>query len=209
MAGSPLTTERRDMPYCEVADVRAEGVDSSSADDARVVTLIQLATAYIDRATGQCFEIRRRTYNLDGPGVDTVFFRVPIQQLVRVVIDDTTSADPATDFFFEGRRLVRKCAVFPRGRGNVVVEADFGYLEDGVTPLLIKRACILLVIRNAPKAGTEEAVDARRQGMIVSEKIRDYSYQLSDLAQSGGPTGDPEIDGILEMYAAPPAIGAV
>ena len=197
------------MPYCEIADVRAEGVDSTSADNARVAFLITLATSYIDRVTGQFFESRRKTHNLDGPGVDTLFFRVPIVELVRVVIDDTTSADPATDFFFEERRLVRKSAVFPRGRGNVVVEADFGCLEDGTMPPLIKHVAVLLVIRNAPKAATEEAVDARRQGMIVSEKIRDYSYQLSDLAQRGGPTGDPEIDGILEMYAAPPAIGAV
>ena len=177
-------------------------------EDARVVALIQLVTAYIDRVTGQFFENRRKTHALDGPGVDTLFFRVPIVELVRVVIDDTTAADLAA-FVADDRRLVRRGAVFPRGRGNVVVEADFGCLEDGATPALIKHATVLLVIRNAPKASTEEAVDARRQGMIVSEKIRDYSYQLSDLAQSGGPTGDPEIDAILEMYAAPPAIGAV
>jgi len=208
LAGSPLTTERRDMPYCEIADVRAEGVDLTSADDTRVVALIQLATAYIDRVTGQFFDNRRKTHVLDGPGVDTLFFRVPIVELVRVVIDDTTAADLAA-FVADDRRVVRRGAVFPRGRGNVVVEADFGCLEDEETPALIKRVCILLVIRNAPKAATEEAVDARKQGMIVSEKIRDYSYQLSDLAQSGGPTGDPEIDAILEMYAAPPAMGAV
>jgi len=196
------------MAYCEIDDVRAEGVDSSSADDARVVTLIQLATSYIDRVTGQFFESRRQTYVLDGPGVDTVFFRVPIVDLVRVVIDDATAPDLAA-FVVDNRRLVRRSAVFPRGPGNVVVEADFGCLDDGETPALIKRACVLLVIRNAPKAATEEAVDRRRQGMIVQESIRDYSYRLSDLAQSGGPTGDPEIDAILAMYAAPAAIGAV
>ncbi|MGD8720019.1 MAG: hypothetical protein PVH29_14505 [Candidatus Zixiibacteriota bacterium] len=196
------------MPYCDIDDVRAEGVDSSSADDARVSFLIDLSTRYIDRVTGQFFESRRRTHTLDGPGVDTLFFRVPIVDLVRVVVDDTTAADLAA-FVADERRLIRRGAAFPRGRGNVVVEADFGFLEDGATPALIKRVCVLLVIRSVPKAATEEAADARRQGMIVEEKIRDYSYKLSDLAQSGGPTGDPEIDGILEMYAAPPAIGAV
>lgn len=196
------------MSYCELADVRAEGVDSTSAEDARVTFLIDLSTKYIDRVTGQFFESRRRTYTLDGPGVDTLFFRVPVVELVRVVIDDTTAADLAA-FVADDRRLIRRGAVFPRGRANVVVEADFGCLEDGETPALIKRVCILLVIRNAPQAATEEAVDARRQGMIVEEKIRDYSYKLADIAQNGGPTGDPEIDAILEMYGAPPAIGAV
>jgi hypothetical protein len=196
------------MPYCGIDDVRAEGVDSSSADDARVAFLITLATSYIDRVTGQFFESRRQTYTLDGPGVDTLFFRVPIVELVRVVIDDTTAGDLAA-FVVDGRRLVRRSAVFPAGRGNVVVEADFGFLENGETPELIKRAAVLLVIRSVPKAATEEAADARKQGMIVEEKIRDYSYKLGELAQSGGPTGAPEIDAILEMYAAPPAIGAV
>ena len=196
------------MGYCEIEDVRAEGVDSSSADDARVAFLITLATAYIDRATGQFFESRRKTHVLDGPGVDTLFFQVPVLDLVRVVIDDTTAADLSA-FTADERRIVRRGAVYPRGRANVVVEADFGFLEDGATPALIKRACVLLVIRSAPQAATEEAADARRQGMIVEEKIRDYSYKLADLAQSGGSTGDPEIDAILEMYAAPPVMGAL
>jgi hypothetical protein len=129
-------------------------------------------------------------------------------QLARVVIDDATAPDLAA-FVVDNRRLVRRSAVFPRGRGNVVVEADFGYLEDGETPALVKRGAVLLVIRNAPQAATEEAADRRRQGMIVEEKIRDYSYKLGELAQSGGASGDPEVDAILEMYAAPPAMGAV
>jgi hypothetical protein len=202
------------MGYCTEEDVRAEGLDTTSADEARVEFLINLATRYIDRVTGQFFETRRETYTLDGPGTDSIFFPVPIIELVRVVIDDTTAADLETGYFVnrfavDGRQLVRKAGIFPAGRGNVVVEADFGCLEDGDTPALIKRACVLLVIRNAPKAATDEAQDARRNGMIVSEKIRDYSYELSELAQSGGPTGDPEIDMVLESYKAPPAIGTV
>ena len=64
--------------YLTVDDIRNEGFTSTMVDDAAVVRGIQRANAIIERVTGQWFEPRTRTFQLDGkPGQD-LLLDVPI-----------------------------------------------------------------------------------------------------------------------------------
>lgn len=109
--------------------------------------------------------------------------------------------------------------VWPRLRQNVAVEALTGWLEPdgspaGGVPLLIKKACRMLVIRNLPKLADADAVlEAKNKHRVVSERTREQSYELARVGGAVGDgreapfTGDPEIDVILEGFSRPPYIG--
>lgn len=119
---------------------------------------------------------------------------------------------------------------FPRGRQNVKLSGVFGYTElipgdpvgetstgsqvplsFGSTPPLIKELCLLLVARDYPQiADASLREDLRARWRIEQEKTRDQMIKLTslkDAGQLGAWTGDPEIDGIIAMYAAPSASG--
>ena len=98
--------------------------------------------------------------------------------------------------------------------GSVELEGVFGYTEEdgtdlGRTPLEIRRACILLVIRLLPRLGDIDAVDdARNRWRLLSERTRDQSYTLAPLRREGELTGDIAIDDILARYMRPAGLGA-
>lgn len=121
--------------------------------------------------------------------------------------DDITSASPYTF-----TRLI-----FPEGQQNVTVSGVFGYTDydganpQGSTPLLIRRACMLLVIRDLYKfADISNRDEMLKRSRIIIERTRDQSYELENLARLRGAmfTGDPEIDNILAAYMRPPFLGA-
>lgn len=66
------------LSYAFVADLRAEGVTLTQASDALLLLSIARASRFIDRACGQFFEARARTYHLDGSGTPSLFFDTPI-----------------------------------------------------------------------------------------------------------------------------------
>jgi len=104
--------------------------------------------------------------------------------------------------------------VFPKGRGNVIAEGRWGYTEDdgtpdGRTPLAVKRACILLVLRGLHPLADDAAFEARSRWRIIEERTRDQSYRL-DPNRDGGLalTGDPEVDALLTPYVRTSPVGA-
>lgn len=223
--------------YASVAEVRAEGVPPASATDARLVALIDEATRTIDKVTRQFFEPRRATLRLDGRGTPTVELPVPPIELTRLSVDYeglqpfpfVNSApfgfglDPSIRLIvgspigpgYDGARLtLRHGLVFPKGHGNVVATGRWGYTEDdgtrdGRTPLAVKRACILLVLRGLHPLADDAAFEARSRWRIIEERTRDQSYRL-DTNRSGGLmlTGDPEVDALLAPYVRSSPIGA-
>jgi len=208
--------------YATVAELRAEGVTVAQADDARLLALIDAATAEIDRVTGWFFEPRDATYTLDGRGAATLELPAPPIRLDRLVVDESESSLASTEVVivgapvgpgFDGPRLTRRYGRFPRGRGNVVVEGRFGYTEpdgtpEGRTPPAIRRACILLVLRWLHPLGDDAAFDARNRWRIVEERTRDQSYKLAAPGASTGVFGDPELDATLLCYRRPAPMGA-
>lgn len=220
--------------YAAVQEVRDEGVTVAQASDPRVTTLLELASRYIDRVTGLFFEKKTaQTYKLDGPG--TVILELPAPALtltsvkadnIIVTITDLVNYNrrppefddylwPRLEWRSELLRLERALGplrkpVWPRGNQNIEVVGDFGYVEpDNTTPLLIKRACVLIVAHLAQPAASVAGREARRRHLLRSESIAGYGYTLAELATGGNLTGDPEVDGILTAFTRAPAMAAV
>jgi len=223
--------------YASVAEVRSEGVPPASASDARVSALIDEATHTIDRVTGQFFEPRQLELRLDGRGTPSIELPVPPIQLTSLRVDYEGrhpfpfvsgypfefSLDPTNIVIvgapvrpgYDGARLtLRHGLVFPRGHGNVTVEGVWGYTEedgtsDGRTPLAVKRACILLVLRGLAPLADDAAFEARSRWRILEERTRDQSYRL-DANRGGGLwlTGDPDVDTLLTPYVRTSPLGA-
>ncbi len=206
------------MAYATVRDLRREGVTDPSR---RLRPLLDEATAFIDKACGWFFEPRELILSLAGRGVPTVEPPVPPIWIDRieaggVALDESellVVGSPVAPGF-EAPAITRRSGVFPKGNGGVVIDGTFGYTEhdgtdDGRTPLAIKRATILLVLRWLDPLASAEAEDARVRSRIIEERTRDQSYKLAATASSeSGLTGDREIDDILLSYRRPPPMGA-
>jgi hypothetical protein len=210
--------------YATVADMRAEGVTPSQASDERLTALLEEASRMIDRATGWFFEPRERTYQLDGRGTPTIELPVPLIRLDELFIDGSevvvtlenpiVIGAPVQSGFYAPHITFRYGRRFPRGRSNIDVTGLWGYTEDdgtvtGRTPLEIRRACMMIVLRLLPPLADTDATDeARNRWRIVEERTRDQSYKLNP-SQRGSFTGDPDIDHILLSYRRPAGMGAV
>ncbi len=222
--------------YAEVADLRSEGV-AVDVGDSRIAALIDEATHTIDRVTGQFFEPRDASFRFDGRGTPTLELPVPPIRLDSLKVDFEGrfpfpyvsgypfefSLDPTNLVVvgapvrggYDGARLtLRHGLFFPKGHGNVTVSGRWGYTEDdgtpeGRTPLAVKRACILLVLRGLLPMADEAAFEARSRWRILEERTRDQSYRL-DPNRGGGLwlTGDPEVDQLLTPYVRTSPLGA-
>ena len=206
------------MAYATVRDMRREGVTEPSR---RLRPLLDEATAFIDKACGWFFEPRDLILSLAGRGVPTVEPPVPPIWIDRieaggVALDESeilVVGSPVAPGF-EAPAITRRAGVFPKGNGSVVIDGTFGYTEhdgsdDGRTPLAIKRATILLVLRWLAPLASAAAEDARVRARVIEEKTRDQSYKLApEQASSAGLTGDREIDDILLSYRRPAHLGA-
>lgn len=210
--------------YCEVADLRAEGVTVAQASDERLAALIDEASRTIDRLTGWFFTPRLRSYRLDGRGAPSIEPAAPPIRIDGLSLGGSAiSTDPGglvvvgapVQPGFEGPRItLRHGRRFPKGRGNVEVEGLFGYTEDdgsphGRTPREIRRACMMLVLRALPLLGDADAAgDARSRWRLIEERTRDQSYRLDRETRPAPLTGDPDVDAILERHRRPAAMGA-
>ena len=180
--------------YATVDDMRSEGISPEQAGDERLGAHINEATRAIDRVTGWFFEPRAAVYRLDGRGAASIELPAPPIRLDVLAIDgDALPTDPEDLVVigapvqpgFDGTRItLRHGRRFPRGQGNITVEGLFGYTEDdgsphGRTPLEIRRACMMLVLRGLPPLGDADgAADARNRWRILEERTRDQSYKL-------------------------------
>jgi hypothetical protein len=209
--------------YASVADLRDEGVSVAQASDARLVALIDEASRAIDSFTGWFFEPRTLTLRLDGRGTPSIEPPVPPIELsalsvggsaVSVAPEDLVIVGAPVQPGFDAPRITRtRRRVFPKGTGNIQAAGIWGYTENdgtphGRTPLEIRRACMLLVLRwLSPLA--EGDTEARSRWRIIEERTRDQSYKLDRVSGGGSTfTGDPDIDGIVARYRRPPGLGA-
>jgi hypothetical protein len=102
---------------------------------------------------------------------------------------------------------------WPRGPLNVVVTGVFGYTDPdgstvGMTPLLIRHACKLLVMREFPTlTAFDDREDRRDRWRLSSERTRDQARSMAPRTGKGL-TGDAEVDFLLDGYRMPPMFGA-
>ena len=196
------------MSYCTVDDLRAEGVSEEQFDDAQLERLITTACEFIDRVTGQWFELRGMVIRLDGRGGKNLVLPVFLREVYRVKI----GVDEIDDYVLYNRMEDRaypkifRCTGWPRGKLNIEVSGLWGYVEeDGSTPPAIKRAAMKLALYNFPALSDSEAQEEKNlRGLLVSETTDGHSYTLSNGAVSSRSseaiTGDAEIDRILKSY---------
>ena len=196
------------MSYCTVEDLRAEGVSEEDYSDEQLGRLIEASSEFIDRVTGQWFELREKTIRLDGRGGRNLVLPVFLSEAHCVKVDHEEISDYVLYNRMEDRAYPKifRCAGWPRGRMNVEVSGQWGYVdEDGSTPSAIKRVAMKLALYNFPALTDSETQEENAiRGLLLSETTDGHTYMLSDSAvaeaYSGAITGDAEIDGILKSY---------
>jgi hypothetical protein len=209
--------------YASVQDMRGEGVTEAQASDARLDALLYEASEAINHLTGWVFEPRDWTIRLDGtgrPALEPPLVPIVVSELwvgsqwlqpdeYRVV-----GAPVVPGFVAPRIELLR--GSFPLGQGNVLARGTWGYTEHdgtplGRTPVAIRRACMLLVMRLLPPIGDQDAVhDARDRWRVVEQRTREQSIKFAAAAIASGweMSGDPEVDAILTRYRRPLQLGA-
>ena len=196
------------MSYCTIDDLRAEGVSEEDYSDEELGRLIEASSEFIDRVTGQWFELREKVIRLDGRGGKNLVLPVFLSEAYSVKVDHEEIEDYVLYNRMEDRAYPKifRCAGWARGRLNVEVFGQWGYVEeDGTTPPAIKRAAMKLALYNFPALTDSEAQEENAiRGLLLSETTDGHTYMLSDSAvaeaYSGAITGDAEIDGILKSY---------
>ncbi|MBQ7217739.1 MAG: hypothetical protein IJS39_17375 [Synergistaceae bacterium] len=196
------------MSYCTVDDLRAEGVSEEDYSDEQLGRLIEASSEFIDKVTGQWFELREQTIRLDGRGGRNLVLPVFLSEAHSVKVDHEEISDYVLYNRMEDRAYPKifRCAGWPSGRLNVEVSGQWGYVEEGgSTPPAIKRAAMKLALYNFPALTDTDAIEENAvRGLLLSETTDGHTYMLSDSAvaeaYSGAITGDAEIDGILKGY---------
>ena len=196
------------MSYCTVEDLRAEGVSEEDYSDEQLENLIADSCEFIDRVTGQWFELRAKSIRLDGRGGQNLVLPIFLFEAYSVKVGCKEIDDYILYNRMEDRAYPKifRCAGWPKGRLNVEVFGQWGYVEeDGFTPSAIKRAAMKLAMYNFPALSDIEAQEEKNlRGLLVSEMTDGHSYALSNETvasrSSEAITGDAEIDGILRSY---------
>ena len=196
------------MSYCTVDDIRAEGISEEDYSDEHLERLIAISCGFIDRITGQWFDLREKIIRIDGRGGQNLVLPVFLYAADYVKI----GLDYIDDYVLYNRMEDRtypkifRCSGWPRGRLNIEVSGQWGYVdEDGATPSAIKWAAMKLAMYNFPALSDTEAQEEKNlRGLLVSETTDGHSYTLSNEATSSrnseAITGDAEIDQILKSY---------
>jgi hypothetical protein len=121
-----------------------------------------------------------------------------------------------------GRAIESRATWWPGAR-NAALEGLFGYTDfsasypAGVTPQLLRKAVLLLTIRNMTRLGdASTAFEVQNAYRVKDMRTRDQSISFgpgrAETAGSGSNTeftGDPEIDDIIALFTPPPTIRAV
>lgn len=229
--------------YCGVSDIRAEGIAASEVSTVRVLTTIARMSRYIEQTTQQFFEPRYMTFRESGRGTQALhlsqvvigaeqiefpysIIRIPVDTTAYVVynrhLEGLLSPDdrqcPKIEVFYGRTEILIGLGNFSSGKLNVKVTGVFGYTEFdgspfGRTPELLRRACVMLVLRDIKRLTDASREDSTKGYRITSQNTRDQGYSMGGLGEAGGArlrgfTGDPEIDSLLACFVRPVSMGA-
>ena len=207
------------MSYCSVADLRAEGLTIEQASKDEAEKLISEACDFIDKYTGQWFELREKTIRLDGRGGQFLVLPVFLRSVISIKVNNET-LDP-NEYVLYNRISPEDDRRYPKifcgnkwssGILNIKIRGYWGYVEEDLTtPLLIRRAAIKLVLyKFLPTLGDADAqAEKNTQRLLVKETTDGHSYELAENAVEASSsssllsTGDVEVDEILEYFKRP------
>jgi len=205
--------------YISLSDVRAEGLDSTVADDAKVMAAIELWQAIIERACRQWFNPRTLILKADGTDSDALHFGVPIIDIEYLKLNNSSDEldtglyrvynsrsypddrrNPRIKLIGSERADIYTAPLcsrlrFAKGRQNQEIKGTFGFTEeDGSTPLPIKRALLLLVIEKLtkpPYPGSSTTVTPPAIiGGIIEEQTDEHRIRYGGAASTTGKISD-------------------
>lgn len=216
-----------------IVDGPCEILNSPTVPRAVGEELIKEAMDKIDEATGQFFNKRTGTFQIEGDNIPVMWFPVPIIEITKLVINSTDlELDEGEDkdfVAFKGRQRPQDDRRNPRiklnvGRGRdsiyvaplttrvfakntlTTIEGSFGFLEpDGSTPRLIKKATKLITIGQINKPITETA-GTEDTGPLKRLKVdlhEEEFFELKSEGNVGAFYGDAEVEAILAKYKTP------
>lgn len=208
-------------------DCLAEGI---SAQSDRLAEIIEWAEEWIERECGVYFHSSGRVeLKLDGAYDPVLLLPQPIIEINSVEEDGVALTSTAYAVYNRRPpqeddrkypRLVRLSSLsrfdssgnlldetnWAPGNQNIVVEGTFGYTENiggnEVAPKEIKRAVLRLVAAELARVGVDDEIQAQRIRKYMSSfGAGELRVSLSELAQSGGPSGVAEIDRVVRKYS--------
>lgn len=223
------------LGYVTVQEVRDEGLtDTEKYSDAFINSRIAFNTRMIELWTGQIFQATPMIFDWDGQGTYNLSLDIPIVSIKEVTLLDREF--PVTEVFtfslddivVYNRHITKKLkqpddredprianVYFPKGRQNIRIDGVFGYTDEfGNTPVEIKRALILMVLRDKEKLASNRRNRSLLSGLggrIKKETTDGHSYELAIANRAAGSTpyftGDEEIDHILHNFVRPMGLG--
>jgi hypothetical protein len=184
----------------------------------------RLLTVHLEGRGTPTIELRYPPIRLDKLSIGSLVLSLDPRDLVVVGAPVEPGFDGPRVSLRHGRVFPRRDGTLPRSGiyasasligidDTITAEGLWGYTEPdgtptGRTPLEIRRACILLVLRGLAPLGDDGAWDARNRWRLVEERTRDQSYKLAPNDAFGVLTGDPEADRILWRFRRPAGLGA-
>ena len=220
-----------------IANGTAKLLHSDKVYKKRGLELIHQAMDFIDEKTGQFFNKRTGTFDIEGNNTNTLFLNVPIIEITKFLINSSdVEISEGIDYDFvafkgrarpqDNRRNPMIKLNFGRARNSIyansltnryfargtfqTIEGSFGFLEpDGTTPSLIKKATLILALRdvNAPLAGSSTSGTV---GPLKRQKVdlhEEEFFELKGQTSKGTLSGNEEVDRIIANYKSPIGIG--
>ena len=81
------------MSYCTIENLRNEGLTEDDYSDERLSELIKMSCDFIDRITGQFFELRELALRFDGRGGQYLVLTYPLIEVTELLVDDEAIND--------------------------------------------------------------------------------------------------------------------
>lgn len=114
--------------YLSPSDMREEGLDEGQCSNARLIRLIAMQSAYIDRVTRRFFEPRFQTQHLSGSGARGCLFGDPIIALVDVSLGNPAQQPVGPESFRVFNRHLTQRLANPDDRNSPKIE--FWHFRD-------------------------------------------------------------------------------
>jgi len=203
--------------YITLSDVRAENISADPFTNEWVTDRINKACTLVDMLIGSFFEAREgHVITLNGRGHPLLWLPVPPvteTAITSVTVNGEAIESTSYEVVMDESSSLRTTQLFrtlgnhwPKGIRNIVVAGTFGIVDvvpgDPVTfatPILIKELVARICIWGLPKIGDS---DGLKDSRIVEEKLKDYSYKLQAVGNSGY-FKDPKIDNLIALYQLP------
>ena len=228
------------MSYITIQNVRDSdptGDDYSDYTDAEIQAMIDKWQSFIETQTGNFFEIRNLTLNIDGTGGRILHLPTPIIDLQQLQINKSgQDEDLTTIIVYNGRgqpqddrknpkialdpdygdrassiysvNHYRDCKrIFRKGYRNQLVKGNFGYVESDDSTPIRIQDALLRLVQREINYGPDGVISPG----ITDKEVTD-GHSISYATKFGSVyteriTGDPVIDRTILDYKAPAGVG--